>query len=91
MLISDSGTKDPEIYAALARANPARIPAIYIHEVRRDPGDGRVEEVSATWTQDVPLVLPAKHRRVHRHAVALGLLCESFGAGVGSALGRTWR
>ena len=59
VLIGDSGVGDPEIYAAIARANPGRILAIYIREVRRDPGDGRMEEVSDTWTEDVPLVLPA--------------------------------
>lgn len=55
----DPGDKDPEMYAAVARATRGRILAIYIREVRRDPGDGRVEEVSDTWTEDVPLVLPA--------------------------------
>lgn len=74
VLIGDSGEKDPEIYAAVARANPGRILAIYIREVRLDPGDGRVEEVSGTWTEDVPFVLAADTDAVRRHAVALGLL-----------------
>ncbi|MCW2845141.1 MAG: hypothetical protein JWN22_3057 [Nocardioides sp.] len=74
VLIGDSGEKDPEIYAAVARANPGRILAIYIREVRLDPGDGRVEEVSDTWTEDVPFVLAADTDAVRRHAVALGLL-----------------
>ncbi|MGA8995621.1 MAG: phosphatase domain-containing protein [Nocardioidaceae bacterium] len=59
VLIGDSGEKDPEIYAAVARTDPGRILAIYTCEVRRDPSDGRVEEVSDAWTEDVPLVLPA--------------------------------
>ena len=74
VLIGDSGEKDPEIYAAVARANPGRILAIYIREVRLDPGDGRVEEVSGTWTEDVPFVLAADTDAVRRHAVAVGLL-----------------
>ena len=74
VLIGDSGEKDPEIYAAVARANPGRIIAIYIREVRLDPGDGRVEEVSGTWTEDVPFVLAADTDAVRRHAVGLGLL-----------------
>ena len=74
VLIGDSGEKDPEIYAAVARANPGRILAIYIREVRLDPGDGRVEEVSGTWTEDVPFVLAADTDAVRRHAVAIGLL-----------------
>jgi phosphatidate phosphatase APP1 len=74
VLIGDSGERDPEIYAAVARANPGRIIAIYIREVRLDPGDGRVEEVSGTWTEDVPFVLAADTNAVRRHAVELGLL-----------------
>lgn len=74
VLIGDSGEKDPEIYAAAARANPGRILAIYIREVRLDPGDGRVEEVSGTWTEDVPFVLAADSDAVRAHARELGLL-----------------
>ncbi len=74
VLIGDSGEKDPEIYAAVARANPGRILAIYIREVRLEPGDGRVEEVSGTWTEDVPFVLAADTDAVRRHAVSIGLL-----------------
>jgi phosphatidate phosphatase APP1 len=74
VLLGDSGEKDPEIYATVARQNPGRIVAIYIREVRLDPGDGRVEEVSGTWTEDVPFVLAADTDAVRRHAVTLGLL-----------------
>jgi phosphatidate phosphatase APP1 len=74
VLIGDSGERDPEIYAAVARANPGRILAIYIREVRLDAGDGRVEEVSGTWTEDVPFVLAADSDAVRRHAAMLGLL-----------------
>lgn len=48
MLFGDSGDKGREIYPAVARTNPGRILAIYIREVRRDPGDGQVQEVSDT-------------------------------------------
>jgi phosphatidate phosphatase APP1 len=74
VLIGDSGEKDPEIYAAVARANPGRILAIYIREVRLDPGDGRVEKVSGDWSEDVPFVLAADSDAVRRHATELGLL-----------------
>ena len=74
VLIGDSGEKDPEIYAAVVRANPGRVVAVYIREVRLDPGDGRVEEVSGTWTEDVPFVLAADSDAVRRHAAGLGLL-----------------
>jgi len=42
VLIGDSGEKDPEIYADIVREHPGRILAVYIREVRLDPGDGRV-------------------------------------------------
>jgi phosphatidate phosphatase APP1 len=74
VLVGDSGEEDPALYAALVRANPGRILAIYIREVRLDPGDGRVEEVSGTWSEDVPFVLAADSDAVRRHATELGLL-----------------
>ena len=45
------------------RAHPGRILAVYIREVRLDPGDGRVEAVSDSWDHDVPFVLAADTRR----------------------------
>ncbi len=74
VLIGDSGEKDPEIYADIVRAYPGRILAVYIREVRLDPGDGRVEKVSAAWAPDVPFVLAADSDAVRRHAAGLGLL-----------------
>ncbi|HET7328958.1 MAG TPA: phosphatase domain-containing protein [Nocardioidaceae bacterium] len=74
VLIGDSGEKDPEIYADIVRAHPGRILAVYIREVRLDPGDGRVEQVSRAWGQDVPFVLAADSDAVRRHATELGLL-----------------
>ncbi len=49
VLLGDSGEKDPEIYADIVRDHPDRILAVYIREVRLDPGDGRVETVSDAW------------------------------------------
>jgi phosphatidate phosphatase APP1 len=74
VLIGDSGEKDPEIYAEIVRTHPGRILAVYIREVRLDPGDGRVEKVSAAWAPDVPFVLAADSDAVRRHATGLGLL-----------------
>jgi phosphatidate phosphatase APP1 len=74
VLIGDSGEKDPEIYADIVRAYPGRILAVYIREVRLDPGDGRVEKVSGAWAQEVPFVLAADSDAVRRHATDLGLL-----------------
>ena len=74
VLIGDSGEKDPEVYAATVRDHPGRVLAVYIREVRLDPGDGRVEQVSDAWDHDVPFVLAADSDAVRRHAKELGLL-----------------
>jgi phosphatidate phosphatase APP1 len=76
VLIGDSGEKDPEIYADIVRSHPDRVLVVYIREVRLDPGDGRVEQVTDRWDHDVPFVLAADSDAVRRHAVGLGLLTE---------------
>jgi len=67
VLIGDSGEKDPQIYADVVAANPGRILAVYIREVR-------LEQVTAGWSPDVPFVLAADTDAVRRHAEGLGLL-----------------
>ena len=62
------------------RAYPGRILAVYIREVRLDPGDGRVEKVSDAWDHDVPFVLAADSDVVRHHAAQLGLVqADGFG------------
>lgn len=74
VLLGDSGEHDPAIYADIVREYPGRILAVYIREVRLDPGDGRVEEVSGAWGTEVPFVLAADTDAVRRHASRIGLL-----------------
>lgn len=74
VLIGDSGEKDPEIYADIVRSYPGRILAVYIREVRLDPGDGTVERISQAWAPDVPFVLSADSDVMRRHAASIGLL-----------------
>ena len=74
VLLGDSGEHDPQVYADIVREHPGRILAVYIREVRLDPGDGRVEKVSGAWESDVPFVLCADSDAVRRHATELGLL-----------------
>ncbi len=74
VLIGDSGEHDPQIYADIVREHPDRVLAVYIREVRLDPGDGRVEKVTDAWDSDVPFVLAADSDAVRRHAAGLGLL-----------------
>jgi phosphatidate phosphatase APP1 len=74
VLVGDSGEHDPEVYADVVRAHPGRVLAVYIREVRLDPGDGRVERVSEAWDADAPFVLAADSDAVRRHAAGIGLL-----------------
>ncbi len=74
VLIGDSAEQDPEIYAEVVRRCPGRVLAVFIREVRLDPGDGRVERVSGAWADDVPFVLAADTDDVRRHATRLGLV-----------------
>ncbi len=74
ILIGDSGQHDPEIYAEVVRDNPGRIRAVYIREVRLDPGDGRVEEIVDGWDHPVPFVLAADSATAADHAAGLGLI-----------------
>ncbi len=74
VLIGDSGEHDPDVYAETVRAHPGRIRAVYIREVRLDPGDGRVEQATEDWPADVPFVLAADSDAVRRHAASIGLL-----------------
>lgn len=74
VLIGDSGEKDPEIYADIVRSHPGRILAVYIREVRLDPGDGSVERIAQDWAPDVPFVLAADSQAVRDHGKTLGIL-----------------
>ncbi|CAM3658272.1 App1 family protein [Nocardioides zeicaulis] len=74
VLLGDSGENDPRVYADIVREHPGRILAVYIREVRLDPGDGRVEQVSDAWDHDVPFVLAADSDAMRAHAAGLGLL-----------------
>ena len=74
VLLGDSGQHDPEIYAEVVRRYPGRVLAVYIREVRLDPGDGRVEKVTDRWDGDVPFVVAADSAAIARHAAGAGLL-----------------
>ncbi len=74
VLIGDSGQHDPEIYAEVVSSHPGRILAVYIRDVRLDPGDRRVEAVAEDWAHEVPFVLVADSAALARHAAGLGLV-----------------
>jgi len=77
VLIGDSGQHDPEIYAALAKAHPDRIAAVYIRRTAM-PRAGRVAEVDELAAEvtaaGVPMLAVNDSVEIAAHAVALGLL-----------------
>jgi phosphatidate phosphatase APP1 len=87
VLIGDSGQEDPAIYAEAVRRHPGRIRAVFIREVRLDPGDGRVEKVADSLDGEVPFVLAADSAVVADHAAALGLIDASQADAVRRAVG----
>lgn len=74
VLVGDSGQRDPEIYAQVVRDHPGRVLAVYIREVRLDPGDGRVEAVADAWNEGVPFMLVGDSVAAAEHAAGIGLI-----------------
>jgi len=77
VLVGDSGQHDPEAYAAVARARPGRLHAIYIREVPPEsPARARrVRELAAETAElGVPMLLIRDSVAAAEHAHAHGLL-----------------
>ena len=77
VLVGDSGQHDPEAYAAVARARPDRLHAVYIREVppQSPARRHRVRELEAELaTLGVPLLLISDSLAAAEHAHQLGLL-----------------
>lgn len=88
VLIGDSGQRDPEIYATLARTSPERIRAIYIRRTPH-PRPGRIAEVdalaAAVTAEGVPMLAVDDSVAIAEHLAGLGLLDEAALAEVRSA------
>ena len=77
VLVGDSGQHDPEAYAAVARARPDRLHAIYIRDVPpRSPARAqRVRELATELAVlGVPMLLIGDSDAAAEHAYGLGLL-----------------
>jgi phosphatidate phosphatase APP1 len=74
ILIGDSGQRDPEIYADVARRHPGRIRAIYIRDVTEDPRESAVREIAAAIEREsgVPTLLVEDTIAAAQHAAANG-------------------
>ena len=74
VLLGDTGQDDPQIYADVVARHGARVAAVYLREVRLDPGDGRTEAALQGWPDDVPVLVADELAQTARHAADLGLL-----------------
>lgn len=78
VLIGDSGQKDPEVYAEIARRYPDRVLAVYIRDVSPDLRDAEVTALAEELrSQKVDLVLVADTMSAARHAAERGLIDPS--------------
>lgn len=89
VLIGDSGQDDPEIYADAVARHPGRIRAVYIREVRRHRGDGRVERAAESLDGKVPFVVAADSAVMADHAAGLGLVEVSHAEAVRRVVARS--
>jgi phosphatidate phosphatase APP1 len=90
VLLGDSGQHDPEAYAAVARARPGSLRAIYIREVPPQSPERarRVRELADELaSQGLPLLLTSDSAAAAQHAASLGLLDGSQVARVRHAVG----
>lgn len=75
VLVGDSGERDPEIYAEVARRFPGRVLGIYIRDVTEGRGNARVEGLRADLARiGVDMVLARDSFAAAAHAMALGLI-----------------
>jgi phosphatidate phosphatase APP1 len=76
VLIGDSGQRDPELYAEVARRHPGRVRAIYIRNVSVRPARrARLDQLARELgEQGVQLVHADDTLAAARHAVEIGLI-----------------
>lgn len=80
LLIGDSGQRDPEIYATVARHYPSRVLAIYIRDVTRRARHDEVRRLADELEREtgVPLVLVPDTLAAARHAAERGWILPEF-------------
>lgn len=91
VLVGDSGQHDPEAYAAVARARPGRLHAVYIREVPpQTPARTRsVHQLTSELAAlGVPMLLVRDSAAAAEHVQSLGLLDPAYVAQVRRAVDR---
>lgn len=92
VLVGDSGQHDPEAYAAVARARPDRLQAVYIREVppQAPARTRRVRELAGELAElGIPMLLVRDSVAAAEHARSLGLLDPAHVEQVSRAVGRS--
>ncbi|WP_181783025.1 App1 family protein [Pseudonocardia pini] len=77
VLVGDTGQLDPEIYAAVAEAQPDRIRAVYVRRAApwNPRRDAQVRALAARVTAlGVPMLAVADSTEIAEHAASIGLL-----------------
>jgi phosphatidate phosphatase APP1 len=75
VLIGDSGQRDPEVYAEIARHHPDRVAAIYIRDIGREgKHQPRIEALSAGMASGIDMVLASSTADMAAHAARIGLI-----------------
>ncbi len=87
LLVGDTGQRDPEIYAEVAREQPERIAAIYLRDVAGAERDAEVNEIGRELAGiGVPLVRSRSAVAFAEHALTLGLIAPDDAAAVARAV-----
>ena len=76
LLLGDSGQRDPDIYAEVARTHPGRIRVIYIRDVGVPVRAARVAPIAEALRRDagVEMLLVPDYRAAAAHAAAHGFI-----------------
>jgi phosphatidate phosphatase APP1 len=78
ILVGDSGQKDPEIYAQIAKNFPGRLLAIYIRDVTVDERDNEVKKISEGLMEGkVEMVFTTDSYSAAEHALQKGFIHPS--------------
>ena len=76
LLLGDSGQRDPDIYAEVARTYPGRIRVVYIRDVGVPARAARVQPIAEALRRDtgVEMLLVPDYRAAATHAAAQGFI-----------------
>lgn len=76
ILIGDSGQKDPQIYSAIVREFPGRVPAIYIRDIGIKPNLKKIQVILNSLHEDgiTEMIVVKDSEAAARHAIEKGYI-----------------